>query len=152
MNHKKLTVGALLTLCAAACSTISPYSQRSYELTTATKAEAISVLDKASGRYADNAAQVDALRLNVEKAYEYSRGIPRNDVTVGMWQIIKGYQFDPTKREWIAADNGNLYSTLDLWKSKGHLSDAMVVEKKRQIASSFDQIIELESGKPKLAQ
>jgi hypothetical protein len=131
------------------CPTIAPYNQKSYELTTSTKAEALAVLDKASDPYNTHIKEVEKLRLEVEKAYEYANGIPKNEVVVGMWNEIRGYVYRVDKKQWVANDNGNLYSTLELWKRKKILNASAVDEKKKQIASSFDQIIGLEGGKNK---
>lgn len=133
----------------AGCPTIAPYNQKSYELTTSAKAKALLVLGKATEPYDTHIIEVEDLRLQVEKAYEYANGIPKNEIIVGMWNEIRGYIYNEDKKQWLSEDNGNLYSTLDLWKSQKTLSASAANEKKKQIATSFDQIVGLEGGKNK---
>lgn len=144
---------SLIVLCATlalqGCPTIAPYNQKSYELTTATKAEALTVLDKATEPYKKHVQEIEALQLSVEKAYEYANGIPKNQTIVAMWNVIRGKRQNPDTKEWTDADNGNLYSTLNNWKTKGAFTRDFVNQYKSQIAKSFDQIIELEGGKNK---
>lgn len=131
------------------CPSIAPYNLRSYELTTAAKAEALEVVSQAVEPYGDHVNDIESLRLTVEKAYEFANGIPRNDEAVSMWMEIKGWVYDSATQRWRAIDNGSLYPTLALWQRNGSLSAHAVEEKKKQIARSFDQLIELESGKNK---
>lgn len=133
----------------AGCPTIAPYNQKSYELTTSAKAEVLIVLGKATEPYKNHITEIEVLRLQVEKAYEYANGIPKNEIIVAMWNEIRGYSYHEDKKQWVAEDNGNLYSTLDLWKNQGTLSASAANEKKKQISASFDQIVGLEGGKNK---
>lgn len=129
----------LSLLCLVACSTISPYNQHAYELSTSTKAEALSVVSKATEDYKLHAGEVQALKLNVEKAYEYTRGFPKNEDVTQMWEIM------------MNESGGALYGFLKDWKQDGKLSQAFVSEKRRQISKQFDEIIGLEGFKRKVA-
>lgn len=148
-SRLKYWVIAVGFMALVGCPTISPYDQRSYELATATKAQALAVLDNVASPYSAHASEVEALKLEVEKAYEYAKGQPKNEVVVGMWAEIRGYVYSFEKKEWQVNDNGNLYSTLNLWKREGVLNVGFLPEKKKQIAASFNQVIELESAKIK---
>jgi hypothetical protein len=75
--------------------------------------------------------------LNVDKAYEYAKGRPRNEISTEQWAKMK----DP---------NSNLLGGfLKRWEERGQLNPVFVKEAEAQIAKAFDQIIELESGKNK---
>ena len=129
--------GLVLTL--AGCSTIAPYDQVAYEHATSTKAEALLLMDKASMPYNQNTQQTDAVILDLNKAYEYDKGRPRNQITVQLW----------TK---LLSPNANLFGGfLRYWKSRGELHPAYIQEKKKDIEDAFDQIIQLEQGKQRLA-
>ena len=62
----------------ASCTTISPFNQKAYEQATSLKVEALALMDKAITPYATQKQSVDALKLNMEKAYEYVKGLPQN--------------------------------------------------------------------------
>lgn len=150
LNCNQNSLLLIIVFCGlAGCPTIAPYNQKSYELTTSAKAEALIVLGKATEPYKIHITEVEDLRLQVEKAYEYANGIPKNEIIVAMWNEIRGYSYHEDKKQWVAEDNGNLYSTLDLWKRQGTLNASAANEKKKQIAANFDQIVALESGKNK---
>ncbi|WP_051154198.1 hypothetical protein [Paraburkholderia graminis] len=129
----------LSLLCLSACNTISPYNQHAYELSTSTKAEALSVVSKATENYKLHAAEVQALKLDVEKCYEYTRGFPKNGEVTRMWEIT------------MNESGGALYGFLNDWKQDGKFSQSFVSEKRRQISKQFDEIVELEGFKRKVA-
>ena len=123
----------------SACSFIAHYDQVAYEHATSAKVDTLAVMDKATGSYSDHQKDVDALVIELDKAYEYDRGRTLNKITITQWDILR----DP---------NGNLVGGfLKMWKAKGSLSATFVSEKKIQIGKAFDQIIALESGKEKPA-
>jgi hypothetical protein len=57
------------------------------------KVEALATMGKASEPYASHKQSVDVLKMNVEKAYVYAKGIPKNEDVTEMWVRIK----DPSK-------------------------------------------------------
>ena len=126
-----------LTLVVAGCSLIAHYDQVAYEHATSAKVDTLALMDKATGSYDSHEKEIDALVVELDKAYEYDRGRALNKITVAQWDILR----DP---------NRNLVGGfLKLWKAKGSLSAVFVAEKKKQIGDAFDQIIQLESGKTK---
>jgi hypothetical protein len=132
-----LVVSSLAAATSACSSLIATYSQTAYEQATSIKAESLVLLNKATEPYNQHAQEVAALMLNVDKAYEYAKGRPKNEVSTEQWEKMK----DP---------NSNLLGGfLKRWKEQGQLSPAFVKEAGIQIAKAFDQIIELESGKNK---
>jgi hypothetical protein len=119
------------------CSTIATYDQAAYEKATGAKVEALALMDKATGSFSAHAQEIDSVTLTLDKAYEYDRGRALNSVTVKQWEIL----LDP---------NRNLFGGfIRRWREKGSLRPAYIAEKKPDIAEAFDQIIELERGKPK---
>jgi hypothetical protein len=123
----------------AACSLIAHYDQVAYEHATNAKVDTLALMDKATGSYEEHQKEVDALVIELNKAYEYDRGRALNKLTAAQWDILR----DP---------NGNLVGGfLKMWKTKGSLGATFVSEKKIQIGKAFDQIIALESGKQKAA-
>jgi hypothetical protein len=124
-------------LLLAGCSTIATYDQIAYERATDAKAEALALMDKATGSYSAHLQEIESVSLTLNKAYEYDRGRALNSITVKQWDIL----LDP---------NRNLFGGFILrWHEKGSLRPAYIAEKKPDIAEAFDQIIELERGKPK---
>jgi len=121
----------------AGCTSISPFSQKGYEQATSLKAEALMTMDKATEPFASEKQNVEALKLNLEKAYEYAKGLPKNDETTNQWAIIK----DPSRN--------SLGGFLKRWETKQTLSKEFIQEAKGLVADGFDTIIELESGKRK---
>jgi hypothetical protein len=121
----------------AGCYTIAPFSQKAYEQSTSLKVEALATMDKASEPYANQKQLVDALKLNVEKAYEYAKGRPQNEETTKQWLIIK----DPSRH--------SLGGFLKRWEDKSTLDKTFIQEAKGVVSDGFDTIIELESGKRK---
>lgn len=127
------------SVCAilAGCTLVARYDRAAYEHATSAKVDTLALMQKATGSYSDHEKEVEALVLQLDKAYEYDRGRQLNTITVAQWEVLR----DP---------NRNLVGGfLKMWKAKGALNAAFVAEKKRQVADAFDQIIQLESGKPR---
>jgi hypothetical protein len=119
------------------CATISPYCETAYQQATSLKVDSLALMAKATEPYAQHQAEVEALRLKVDKAYEYAKGLPNNVITARQWEILK----DP--------DRHLLGGFLELWRTKSTLSATYIADKQIQVGSAFDQIIGLESGKIK---
>jgi hypothetical protein len=117
------------------CQTISTYDEHAYALQTSCLADILKLIDVSNTPYDSNADQIKAVTLNVERAYEYDRGRPLNQIQVKMWQIIR----DPSQ--------GSFAGFLAHWKARGTLSPVYITEKKKQIAIGFDAMTTLESGK-----
>jgi hypothetical protein len=116
---------------------IAPYRPVAYDKATSLKAEALKLMDKATEPYAQHQAAADTLRLNLDKAYEDAKGIPKNEVATQLWETLK----DP---------NHNLLGGfLKQWQQKSVLKKPFIDEKKAQVGEAFDKIIALEVGKSK---
>ena len=131
-----LSVVPALVLVLTACSTIAPYDQAAYEHATSSKAEALLLMDRATTSYSQNTDKIDAVILDLNKAYEYDKGRVRNQFTVKLWT------------ELLSPDN--LFGAfIHQWKSKGQLHPGYIEVKKKDVEDAFDQIIQLEQGKQK---
>jgi len=121
----------------AACASISPYDQAAYEKAVDAKVDTLALMAQAAEPYAGHQKDVDALNLELNKAYEYDKGRPNNALTVQQWAIL----LDP--------HSGLVVDFFQEWQTDGTLKPAYVADKKTQIAGAFDQIIALEAGKTK---
>lgn len=121
----------------AGCSTIAPFSQKAYEQATSLKVEALATMDKAIEPFSSQKQGVEALKLNIEKAYEYAKGRPKNEETTRQWSIIK----DPSRN--------SLGGFLKRWEDSQTLKEEFIQEAKGLVSDGFDTVIELESGKHK---
>lgn len=119
----------------AACSYTAPYSQFAYEKTISLKVEALQLMDQATEPYSSHAAEVQNLETNLEKAYEYAKGRPKNEISTKQWQILK----DP--------DRNLLGGFLKRWRTESTLSPTFIKEAKGLVSEAFDTISGLESGK-----
>jgi hypothetical protein len=124
-------------LALTACSTIAPYDQAAYEHATSTKAEALLLMDRATTPYSQNTDKIDAVILDLTKAYEYDKGRATNQDTVTLW----------TK---LLSPDALFGAFIRYWKTKGQLPSGYIEVKKKDVEDAFDQIIQLEQGKQKL--
>ena len=134
--RRLLSAVPALVLVLSACSTIAPYDQAAYEHATSAKAEALLLMDKATTAYSQNTDKIDAVILDLNKAYEYDKGRARNQLTVKLWMDL------------LSPDD--LFGAfIAKWKSKGQLHPGYIEVKKKDVEDAFDQIIQLEQGKQK---
>lgn len=123
-------------LCLAACAPlIGPYSPTAYKNATGLKAETLALMDKATTPYAENEKKVEALMVEIDKAYEYVHGIPSNSISARQWEILR------------KPDGDLLGRFFARWKSEGTLKRVYVDEFKGIISDAFDEIICLEANK-----
>jgi hypothetical protein len=116
---------------------ISPYSETAYQNATSLKVDSLNLVDKAVEDYSAHQSEVADLSTKLQKAYEYAKGLPNNEIVTQQWQIM------------LAPDRHLLGGLLKEWKEQSKLSSVFVTEEKGQISDGFDQIIGLESGKVK---
>lgn len=128
---------AVTSMLIVSCSSSAVFNQRAYEQDVSVKVDALALMDKADQPYSNYTDKVSKLKLNVEKAYQYAKGLPNNNETMAQWEIIK----DPQRN--------SLIGFLERWKSEGTLNRAFIEAGKKLISQHFDQVIELESGKRK---
>jgi hypothetical protein len=128
---------ALLVLTCACAPGIALYSPPAYEQAVSAKVESLSLMDKAADSASVHRSEIDALVLRIEKAHEYAKGRPHNEISAKQWEIL----MDPKE--------GLLGEFLDRWSRAPIQSQSYLTAKKKQIAEAFDAIIGLESGKLK---
>jgi hypothetical protein len=114
---------------------IAPYNETAYENATKLKVESLALMDKATEPYSEHQQEVEELMIKIDQAYEFSKGLPKNELSTKQWQIL----MDPDR---------NLFGGfIKMWKEKSTLSQPFVDNMKRQVSKGYDQIIELESAK-----
>ena len=125
----------LLTLLFGGCfSLIAKYDNIAYQQATSLKVESLALMDKAVEDYTKHENEVNELKLKVEKAYEYAKVRPKNELNTQQWEDVK----DPNKNL--------LGGFIKRWKEKGQFSALFVNEAKGNVSKAYDQIIGLESG------
>jgi hypothetical protein len=132
--------GTLVTLAALAlslpsCASISPFNPVAYEQAVSLKVDALALMTKAREPFRGHRPEVEALASRVEKAYEFARGLPDNEIATAQWALLK----DPERRL--------LGGFLRRWEKDSTLSETFIVEAKALVADAFDTIIGLESGR-----
>lgn len=120
-----------------ACTPLAPeYSVEAYTQATRLKAESLDLLSRATGPVAGEQAQVDSLRLDVDRAYEFAKGLPNNEIVTQQWALMR----DP---------KGHLlFGVLRLWEAHpSGLGAEFAGEARDGISEAFDTIICLEINK-----
>lgn len=125
----------LISISLGGCSLlIAKYDNVAYQQATSLKVDSLALMGKANEVYSTHESAVVELNLKVDKAYEYAKGRPKNEIITKQWSILK----DP---------NRNLLGGyLKRWKEKGKLSEIFIKEAKGNVSLGFDQVIGLESG------
>ena len=129
----------LLALVGCLLITRDKYDPTSYLNATDLKAESLHLIHKATDPPGPHEAEIDRLRLNLRKAYEYELGKEEADVTfVQKWKLL----IDPS--------GGLIGAFIDEWEKKntGLSSDEIDVASK-MVGEAFDEIIKIQSYKVK---
>lgn len=119
------------------CYTIAPFSQVAYQQAIDLKVDSLKLIAHAQDAYFEHESQVNILQTQLDKAVEYAKGRPRNEISTRQWQIM----VDP-KRYLLGG-------FLSRWKQEKTVSETFIKESSSQISQGFDAIIGLESGKIK---
>ena len=136
MELRRLMIPLSLMI-VGGCATIAPYNDTAYEQATALKAEALILMDKATEQFSLHKDDVQKVRLDMDKAYEYAKGRPKNELSTKQWEIVR----DPARN--------SLGGFLKKWETTGVFGQTFVSEMKKVVADNLDQISALESGKAK---
>lgn len=116
---------------------IALYNETAYSNAVSLKVESLALMDKATDSSTAHVQEIGNLENNIEKAYQYVRWLPRNELTVAQWEILK----DPNR--------DLLGGFLKKWENEKVLHVVFIKEKKKQISDAFDEILKLETGKNK---
>jgi len=122
---------------ASCASTISPFDPKAYENAVSLKVGSLSLMDQAVEPYNDHQNAVENLSTDLQKAFEYAKGLPKNEISAAQWRIM----IDP--------ERNLLGGFLKRWAEKDTLSPVFVEDAKKLVSDAFDTIIGLESGKIK---
>jgi hypothetical protein len=125
------------SLLLGACQLIAPYNQTAYQQATALKAEALILMDKATEPYAVHKTEAEQVRLDMDKAYEYAKGRPRNVHSTTQWEVVR----DPARH--------SLGGFLKRWQTEGTLNATFIADARKLVSDQLDTISALESGKPR---
>jgi len=118
-------------------SLMATFDQTAYSQVTSLNVDAQALIDKSTEDYSKHTADVTALRLALDKAIEYDKHRPNNQITNAMWGLMS----DTT---------GHLLGGfLVKWRKDGKESPAFAANIKVVIDSAFSQIAELEIKKIK---
>ena len=133
----------LLSGCKSLITTYDPYS---YTQLSTVKVEVLNVMSKATEEYSKHESEVEAVKLEVQKAYEYDTHKPKNEVMTAMWKFLYNALLSD-ELEGIAGHQ-HKKGFFNKWKAEGKESQAFVDEASSKIIGPmFDLIMELESKK-----
>ena len=117
------------------CSSISVFSPEAYKQAVDLKVESLNLMSSATMPFADYKEEVLYLTTELDKAFEFSKGRPDNEISTEQWEILIGQE-------------GNLLGGfLKRWETEGTLSEMFISEMQLLVSDAFDAIIGLESGK-----
>src|SRR6266511_1884483 len=114
-----------LFLLIGGCATIAPYNETAYEQATALKAETLILMDKATEQFSLHKDEVQKVRLDMDKGYEYAKGRPKNELSTKQWEIVR----DP--------ERNSLGGFLKRWETTGVLGQTFVSEMKKVVADNL---------------
>ena len=141
MNFKifrSFAISWVFILVLASCTPlIGPHSPTAYQNATSLKAATLAVMGKAREPYEKYQKEVDSLLVDIDKAYEFVRGIPSNSISARQWEILKDPQGDLLGKFFLR------------WRQRGILNDIYIEEFRGLMADAFDEIICLEANKKK---
>jgi len=124
-----------LNLFILSCSTVSVFSPEAYKQAVDLKVESLNIMSEATMPFTEFEEDVVFLKTELEKAYEFSKGRPDNEISTKQWEIL------------LNPDGNLLGGFLKRWEEEGTLSQMFVTEMQMLVSDAFDTIIGLESGK-----
>jgi len=124
-----------LSLTIWSCASISVFSPEAYKQAVDLKVESLNLMSFATMPYADYEEEVNFLNTELDKAFEFSKGRPDNEISTEQWEIL------------IDKEGNLLGGFLKRWESEGTLSEMFVTEMQILVSDAFDTVIGLESGK-----
>jgi hypothetical protein len=117
------------------CTSISQFSPEAYKQAVDLKVEALEVMSYATESYPDFETEIESLKQGLQRAYEFAKGRPDNEISTKQWEIL------------IDEERNLLGGFLKRWKEEDTLSETFVTEAQIEVSDAFDTIIGLESGK-----
>ena len=138
IKKNSLTVFRTILLAAlffTACSSVSVYSPEAYKQAVDLKIESLNLMSFATMPFGDYSEDVEFLKTELNKAYEFAKGRPNNEISTNQWEIL------------LDEDRSLLGGFLKRWEEEETLSEMFVEEAQLLVSDAFDTIIGLESGK-----
>lgn len=135
MKHFSVLFLLLFTTITSCSPTIALYDQYAYTQATSLKVDLQNLAEESSTiNYTDAKADIEKVNIELQKAYEYSKGRSKNSLSAKQYEIL--------------LSDSNFYKTfLRTWQTQGKESPTAANEIKIKLGQLMDQIIELESGK-----
>jgi hypothetical protein len=131
----RLLSALILSLTVWSCASISVFSPEAYNQAVELKVESLELMSFATLPFYDSEEQVSYLKTELNKAYEFSKGRPNNEISTKQWEIL------------INPEGNLLGGFLKRWEEEETLSEMFVTEMQTLVGDAFDTIIGLESGK-----
>jgi hypothetical protein len=131
----KIISAIVLSLMIWSCSSISVFSPEAYKQAVDLKVESLNLMSFATMPYTHYEEEAHYLTTELNKAYEFSKGRPDNEISTAQWEIL------------IDREGNLLGGFLKRWEAEETLSEMFVVEMQLLVSDAFDTIIGLESGK-----
>ena len=118
------------------CSPGLHYSAEAYQRDSTIEMKVLQVIKSTSDSYSVHAAEIDAIKADIDNALAKEKERKGNQVTVKMWESVQH-------------DKGNLYDLFQLWKMNDKLSSAIAEDISKKIERLLGSITELEAHKMK---
>ncbi len=129
-----LIVATSLTLAACSFNKEKEIDNIAYQNANSLKVESLALIQKATEPYAMHEEEIIELTKAIDKAYEYAKGKPNNEVIAEQWAKIR----DP--------ERNMMGGFLARWKSNGQFTQEFIDFERPNVTAGFDQVIGLESG------
>lgn len=125
-----------LAVALVACTPISgPFSEQAYRNATSLKARSLALVAASGEPFPSYGQEVALVLTDIDAAYEYARGLPRNDVVTEQWRLIR----DPS--------TGLVGTFAAEWERRGRFGDVFREEYAGEISFAFDTLICVEITK-----
>jgi hypothetical protein len=126
----------LIAVLCWGCSAGLHYSAEAYQRDTQIEMKVSQVLQNTGDSYNTHAAEIEAIKADIDNAIAKEKERKGNTITVSMWQSVQ-------------QDKGNLYDLFQLWKTNDKLSPAISNDITKKVARLLGSITELEDHKVK---
>ena len=120
------------------CSILKPkYDPVAHQYAITIQKEALALMDKAIEPFSRHREAVYKLMTRVEKAYEHTRLLYRNDKVTSVWDVLR------------SIESNRLGQFMSEWEKEGILPPLYIEDTKKMVKENFKALIELEEGKKK---
>lgn len=132
----RLSIIKFSLLLLASCASIAGHDNVAVLIATDAKVDADELIKSATVPASEKSEEIEKIKLDCKKAYEYSRMKSNNNISAKQWQIM------------ISPDRKMLGGFIKMWEERGRgFSEAYLLEVRDVVAAGFDEIIKLENAK-----